>query len=48
MYDDQADYFSNTTSTWLDERERNDAEEKDEARRKDIHERKKHTLTLDL
>lgn len=48
VYDDQADYFSNTTSTWLDERERNDAEEKDEARRKDIHERKKHTLTLDL
>ena len=48
VYDDQADYFSNTTSTWLDERERNDAEEKDEARRKDIHERKKQTLTLDL
>ena len=48
VYDDQADYFSNTTSVWLDENERNDAEERDSARQKDIHERKKQTLTLDL
>lgn len=48
VYDDQADYFSNTTSVWLDEHERNDAEERDTARQKDIHERKKQTLTLDL
>ena len=48
VYDDQADYFSNTTSVWLDENERNDAEEKDSARQKDIHERKKQTLSLDF
>ena len=48
VYDDQADYFSNTTSVWLDENERNDAEERDSARQKDIHERKKQTLTLDF
>jgi len=48
VYDDQADYFSNATSMWLDENERNDAEERDAARQKYIHERKKQTLTLDL
>jgi len=46
IYDDQADYFSNKTSGWLTENEQNDAAEQDEAKRKEMHERKKQTLNI--
>lgn len=46
IYDDQADYFSNSTSMWLTEDEQMNALEKDEARRKEMHERKKQVLDI--
>lgn len=39
IFDDQADYFSNTNSAWLTEEERKEAGVSDEANRRDIHER---------
>jgi len=46
ILDDQADYFSNTTSAWLNEEEQYEAEERDAKKRQEMHERKK--LTLDI
>lgn len=46
VYDDQADYFANSTSTWLTQDERGDAEEEDRIKRKALHERKKPVLAL--
>ena len=48
IYDDQADYFSNSSSIWLNEGERANAEEHDRERRRGIHERKQQVLSLDL
>ena len=48
ILDDQADYYSNSKSQWLEENERADAEEKDDDRRKELHERKNQTLKLDF
>ncbi|GMH83433.1 hypothetical protein TL16_g09597 [Triparma laevis f. inornata] len=47
IFDDQADYFSNTNSAWLTEEERKEAGVSDEANRRDIHERvKRNELNL--
>mmetsp|Transcript_7321 Transcript_7321/g.11110 ORF Transcript_7321/g.11110 Transcript_7321/m.11110 type:complete len:327 (+) Transcript_7321:109-1089(+) len=46
ILDDQADYFSNKTSTWLSAEEQEDAEEKDEERRRNIHQRKHPQLNI--
>lgn len=48
VLDDQADYFSNSNSLWLNEDERADADERDDERRRDIHERKKQVLSIHL
>ena len=45
IFDSQADYYSNSTSNWLSEKEQLDAEDKEEERRQDLHSRK-HILTL--
>lgn len=36
VYDDQMDYFSNTKSTWLDEKERMEAKNLDEIEREEL------------
>ena len=46
VLDDQADYFSNSSSAWLTEDERRDAREIDEEDRKDKFERKAGVLDL--
>lgn len=46
IYDDQADYFQNSSSTWLTEDEQNDAKTKEERRRTNLHTIKKHTLSI--
>merc|ERR1712238_630728 len=46
IYDDQADYFRNSTSTWLTEEEKAVAKQDDTSQRKNLHERKKQTLTI--
>ena len=46
IYDDQADYYSNQTSSWLTEEEQIDAEAKDEQQRTDLHQRKKQVLNI--
>jgi hypothetical protein len=46
IFDDQADYFQNSTSTWLSEDEQHDAKNKEEKRRIDLHTIKKHTLNI--
>ena len=46
VFDDQADYFQNSTSTWLTENEQHEARSKDEQRRKDLHTIKKHVLQI--
>ncbi|GMH46746.1 hypothetical protein TrRE_jg7206 [Triparma retinervis] len=48
VLDDQADYFKDTSSMWLEEGEREDAREKDEERKKEMHERKSDNNKLDL
>jgi len=52
ILDDQADYFGgggNTAgSLWMDEEERADAEEREAERRRNLHERKKQVLDIDL
>ncbi|GMI00436.1 hypothetical protein TrVE_jg11465 [Triparma verrucosa] len=39
IFDDQADYFSNSSSTWLNDEEREEARAKDEGERKELHKR---------
>ena len=39
VFDDQADYFQNSSSMWLEEKEREDAERIDKEKRKEMHER---------
>lgn len=46
VLDDQVDYYRNSTSTWLNEEEQAQAEEMEEQRRKDMHERKKPVLNI--
>jgi hypothetical protein len=46
VFDDQADYYSNQTSTWLTEEEKTEAEQKDEDQRTDLHTRKKQVLNI--
>lgn len=46
IYDDQSDYYSNSTSMWIDETERKVESQKDEERRQTIHERQKQTLDI--
>jgi hypothetical protein len=46
IYDDQADYFQNSSSTWLTADEQQDAQLKEESRRIDLHTIKKHTLNI--
>jgi hypothetical protein len=46
VLDDQEDYYANATSTWLTEDERVDAQDQEEERRKNMHDRKKQTLSL--
>ena len=46
IFDDQADYFSNQTSTWLTEDEKDEAKEIESDRQKVLHTRKKQTLDI--
>ncbi len=46
VYDDQADYFQNSTSTWLTNEEQKDAGIQEEKRRRDLHTIKKHVLNI--
>lgn len=46
VLDDQADYFSNQTSTWLTQEEQADAEQKEADRQNELHTRKKQTLNI--
>ena len=46
VFDDQADYFQNSTSTWLTEDEQFDAQAKEDQRRKELHTIKKHVLNI--
>jgi hypothetical protein len=39
VYDEQADYFSNSTSSWLTGKEREEETKKDEVKRKELHRR---------
>ena len=44
VYDDEKDYFSNKTSAWLTKEEKFDSEQREELRRKELHQRKKALL----
>ena len=44
VYDDEKDYYSNKTSMWLTKEERLDSEQREELRRKELHQRKKALL----
>ena len=46
VYDDQADYFNNSSSTWLTESEQHDARMKEEQRQRDLHTIRKHVLNI--
>ena len=46
VLDDQADYFSNQTSTWLSEEEQADAQKFEADRQQDLHNQKKQTLDI--
>lgn len=46
IYDDQADYYSNSSSMWLSEDQHLYAKSKEDARQKDMHTVKKHVLNL--
>eukprot|EP00560_Eucampia_antarctica_P009388 CAMPEP_0197827804 /NCGR_PEP_ID=MMETSP1437-20131217/4511_1 /TAXON_ID=49252 ORGANISM="Eucampia antarctica, Strain CCMP1452" /NCGR_SAMPLE_ID=MMETSP1437 /ASSEMBLY_ACC=CAM_ASM_001096 /LENGTH=255 /DNA_ID=CAMNT_0043428795 /DNA_START=207 /DNA_END=974 /DNA_ORIENTATION=- len=46
IYDDESDYYSNATSMWMDETEREAELQKDEQRRKEMHERKKQVIDI--
>lgn len=46
VLDDQADYYSNQTSSWLTDDEQVDAEFQDAEERSNLHERKKQTLNI--
>jgi hypothetical protein len=46
IYDDQADYYSNSTSTWLSEDEQQSAKAKEDQRQKELHSVKKHVMNL--
>ena len=48
IYDDQADYFSNSVSNWLTEDEKMESKLKDDERRSDMHERKKMVMKLNI
>jgi hypothetical protein len=48
ILDDQADYYSDTTSAWLTEEEREAAANNEQQRHDDIHKRKKMQLNLRL
>ena len=46
VLDDQADYYSNQTSVWLEDHEQVDAEQRDEETRSNLHQRKKQVLNI--
>jgi activating signal cointegrator 1 len=46
VLDDQADYYSNQTSSWLTEDEQANAEIQDDEERSNLHQRKKQTLNI--
>lgn len=46
IYDDQSDYYSNATSTWINESERKAESQKEEERRQKLHERQKQVLDI--
>jgi hypothetical protein len=46
VLDDQADYFSNQTSTWLTQEEQSQAEQIENDRHNELHTRKKQTLNI--
>lgn len=48
VLDDQADYFSNQTSTWLTEEEQSEAAKSESDRRTELHTRKKQSLNLNF
>jgi len=48
VLDDQADYFKNSSSTWLSTDERERASEQDHLQRKKLHERKNTVMKLDI
>jgi len=48
VLDDQADYFKNSSSTWLSGDERQQAAELDDTRRRGLHQRKKPVMKLDI
>jgi len=48
VFDDQADYFQNSTSTWLTDNEQQEARSKEEQRRRDLHTIKKHVLNIEF
>jgi len=46
VLDDQADYYSNQSSAWLNEEEIAQAEELDADERSNLHQRKKQVLNI--
>jgi len=48
IYDDQADYFTNSSSVWLTQDQQEEAKEMEKERRTKLHERKKQVLTIDF
>jgi hypothetical protein len=48
VVDDQADYYSNTKSVWLNDDERQEAARQDRQRQDELHLRKKMQLSLSL
>ena len=48
ILDDQADYYNNTTSAWLDEDEQADAARHEQQRQDEIHKRKNMQLNFAL
>jgi two-component sensor histidine kinase len=46
ILDDQADYFSNQTSAWLNEGEQDKARQEEEKRIQNLHHRKKQQLDV--
>eukprot|EP01138_Halocafeteria_seosinensis_P009411 gb/GECG01009617.1/.p1 GENE.gb/GECG01009617.1/~~gb/GECG01009617.1/.p1 ORF type:complete len:573 (+),score=103.80 gb/GECG01009617.1/:1-1719(+) len=48
VYDDQADYFRDSTSAWLSEEEKETAKAKEEQRRQNLHERRQNKMSLEI
>ena len=48
VFDVQPDYFKNGSSTWLSEEKRRRTSDQDRLQRKELHERKKVIMKLDI